>query len=100
MTAEDVTIPGASPGHSGKEGDKGDRHLLNVGWGGNSLSFAQVRLIRIEENGDGPPCPQRDDRSDRGADLPHDQSEHFAEEACRRGQSWVQAPGNPLTVAS
>ena len=27
-------------------------------------------------------------------------SEHLAEEACRRGQSWVQAPGNPLTVAS
>jgi REP element-mobilizing transposase RayT len=26
-------------------------------------------------------------------------SEHLAEEACRRGQRWVQAPGNPLTVA-
>jgi hypothetical protein len=27
-------------------------------------------------------------------------SEHLAEEASRRGQRWVQAPGNPLTVAS
>ena len=27
-------------------------------------------------------------------------SEHLAEEARRRGQHWVQAPGNPLTVAS
>jgi hypothetical protein len=27
-------------------------------------------------------------------------SEHLAEEANRRGQHWVQAPGNPLTVAS
>jgi hypothetical protein len=26
-------------------------------------------------------------------------SEHLAEEAKRRGQRWVQAPGNPLTVA-
>jgi hypothetical protein len=27
-------------------------------------------------------------------------SEHLAEEANRRGQRWLQAPGNPLTVAS
>ena len=27
-------------------------------------------------------------------------AEHLAEEASRRGQHWVQAPGNPLTVAS
>jgi hypothetical protein len=27
-------------------------------------------------------------------------SEHLAEEASRRGQRWVQAPGNPLTIAS
>jgi hypothetical protein len=27
-------------------------------------------------------------------------SEHLSAEASRRGQRWVQAPGNPLTVAS
>jgi hypothetical protein len=27
-------------------------------------------------------------------------SEHLSEEANRRGQHWVQAPGNPLTIAS
>ena len=27
-------------------------------------------------------------------------SEHLAEEAARCGQYWLQAPGNPLTVAS
>ena len=26
-------------------------------------------------------------------------AEHLAEEASRRGQRWVQAPGNPLTIA-